>query len=91
VPKVKPVASPLRTAILLFLEASGEFIVAGAIAEAVDRPHKAVADALDALHRQGGVIRRGRKFSATWASPEIATNRPEEQGWKALAAVWFRR
>jgi len=59
------------------------------VAHSVGRPYKAVVDALDALHRQSRVIRRGRKFSATWALPEAVTNRPEEQGWKALAAVWF--
>lgn len=79
-----------RHAILQHLDACGQFLPAREIAAALGLPYKAVVDALNALHSQGRVARRGRKFSAAWGGPAgLAPGTAATDGWNLLASTWF--
>jgi predicted ArsR family transcriptional regulator len=78
-----------REAILTYLNEAQGFMPARDIAIALHLPYKTVIDALDALHGQGRVARRGRKCKAAWGSSRNTDDSCVNTGWAALATTWF--
>lgn len=78
-----------RQAIIQHLDACDVYLPAREIAVSLNLPYKAVVDALNALHNQGRVARRGRKFNAAWGPARLAPATAATGAWDLLATAWF--